>query len=92
MLLAAQRQAIVRACRELSATGLVVGTAGNVSVRSGDLVAVTPSGMAYADMAPGHVGVHRLDAFAQAARVPRPHGGDPGHEVRIGRDIAHQPE
>jgi L-fuculose-phosphate aldolase len=61
MLLAPIRQGIVRACRELSAAGLVVGTAGNVSAREGDLVAVTPSGVDYADMSAGQVGVHRLD-------------------------------
>lgn len=64
MLLAETRWDIVRACRELSARGLVVGTAGNVSVRAGDLVAVTPSGVDYSRLAPGHVGVHRLDATA----------------------------
>ena len=39
MLLPRARQAIVATCRELSRAGLVVGTAGNVSVREGDLVA-----------------------------------------------------
>jgi L-fuculose-phosphate aldolase len=38
-----------------------VGTAGNVSVRVGDLVAVTPSGLDYAELIPELVGVHRLD-------------------------------
>ena len=61
MLLTETRQGIVRACRELSAAGLVVGTAGNVSAREGDLVAVTPSGVDYADMSAEQVGVHRLD-------------------------------
>jgi L-fuculose-phosphate aldolase len=61
MLLATERLAITRTCRQLAAQGLVVGTAGNVSVRSGDLVAVTPSGVDYADLAPEQVGVHRLD-------------------------------
>jgi L-fuculose-phosphate aldolase len=31
-------------CRRLAATGLVRGTAGNVSVRTGDAVAITPTG------------------------------------------------
>ncbi|MBO0839192.1 MAG: class II aldolase/adducin family protein, partial [Actinobacteria bacterium] len=62
MLLAEQRQAITQTCRRLEAAGLVVGTAGNVSVREGDLVAVTPSGVAYADLSAAHVGVHHLDA------------------------------
>lgn len=61
MLLEREREDIVRACGKLSAAGLVVGTAGNVSVRAGDLVAVTPSGVDYAKLAAGDVGVYRLD-------------------------------
>jgi L-fuculose-phosphate aldolase len=61
MLLRDARQAIVTTCQELSRSGLVVGTAGNVSVREGDLVAVTPSGLRYAELTPELVGVHRLD-------------------------------
>ncbi len=61
MLLPRARQAIVATCQELSRAGLVVGTAGNVSVREGDLVAVTPSGVRYAELTPELVGVHRLD-------------------------------
>jgi L-fuculose-phosphate aldolase len=61
MLLARERETIVRACAKLSAAGLVVGTAGNVSVRAGDLVAVTPSGVDYGELAASDVGVHRLD-------------------------------
>ena len=61
MLMPEAREAIVVTCRELSRAGLVVGTAGNVSVRDGDLVAVTPSGVRYAELTPGLVGVHRLD-------------------------------
>jgi L-fuculose-phosphate aldolase len=67
MLLPEARAAIVTTCRELSRTGLVVGTAGNVSVREGDLVAVSPSGLRYADLAPELVGVHRLDGAAVEA-------------------------
>jgi L-fuculose-phosphate aldolase len=61
MLLPDAREAIVTSCRELSRAGLVVGTAGNVSVRDDELVAVTPSGIRYADLTPDLVGVHRLD-------------------------------
>ncbi|HVT71175.1 MAG TPA: class II aldolase/adducin family protein, partial [Trebonia sp.] len=67
MLLPDAREAIVTACRELSAAGLVVGTAGNVSVRRDDLVAVTPSGVRYAGLTPELVGVHRLDGTAVEA-------------------------
>jgi L-fuculose-phosphate aldolase len=68
MLLPDAREAIVTTCQELSRSGLVVGTAGNVSVREGDLVAVSPSGLRYADLTPELVGVHRLDG----ARVEGP--------------------
>jgi L-fuculose-phosphate aldolase len=67
MLLPDAREAIVATCRELSRAGLVVGTAGNVSVREGDLVAVTPSGVRYAGLTPELVGVHRLDGTAVEA-------------------------
>ena len=69
MLLERERDEIVRACRKLSAAGLVVGTAGNVSVRAGDLVAVTPSGVDYAELAVSDVGVHRLDGTPVEARL-----------------------
>ena len=60
MQLVQERAEIVRVCQEMQRTGLVVGTAGNVSVRVGDLVAISPSGMAYEDLEPGDVGVHDL--------------------------------
>ncbi|HLI36717.1 MAG TPA: class II aldolase/adducin family protein [Streptosporangiaceae bacterium] len=61
MLLGEVREEIVRVCREMSSAGLAPGTSGNVSARSGELVAVTPSGLDYAEMSAGLVGVHRLD-------------------------------
>jgi L-fuculose-phosphate aldolase len=61
MLLEQARDDVVRTCREMVAAGLVVGTSGNVSVRAGDLVAVSPSGVDYAELTAGLVGVHRLD-------------------------------
>jgi L-fuculose-phosphate aldolase len=38
------RSEVAAACAELARAGLVVGAAGNVSARAGDLVAVTPTG------------------------------------------------
>ena len=61
MLLEQARDEVVRTCRALAAAGLVVGTSGNVSVRAGDLMAVSPSGLDYAELTAGLVGVHRLD-------------------------------
>jgi L-fuculose-phosphate aldolase len=67
VLLTDAREAIVTTCKELSRAGLVVGTAGNVSVRRGDLIAVTPSGVRYAELTRELVGVHRLDGTAVEA-------------------------
>lgn len=52
---------LVQACHRLAATGLVVGTAGNVSVRSGDRVSLTPKGIALADVTPDDIAVSDLD-------------------------------
>ena len=38
------RERVAQAARRLAAEGLVLGTAGNVSERGGDLIAVTPTG------------------------------------------------
>ncbi|MBP8918855.1 MAG: class II aldolase/adducin family protein [Micropruina sp.] len=61
MLLASEREQIVQACRFLQREGLVVGTAGNVSVRVGDRVAISPSGVAYELMTAADVVVTDLD-------------------------------
>ena len=61
MLLGELRTEVAGVCRQLAAAGLVIGTAGNVSARDGDLVAVTPSGLDYGSLTAGLVGVHRLD-------------------------------
>jgi L-fuculose-phosphate aldolase len=42
--LADEREAVASASRHLAEEGLVIGTAGNVSARNGDLIAVTPTG------------------------------------------------
>ncbi|WP_028709308.1 class II aldolase/adducin family protein [Propionicicella superfundia] len=47
MLLEKERQQIVETCLTMQRLNLVVGTAGNVSVRVGDHVAISPSGVEY---------------------------------------------
>jgi len=61
VLLEGARRDVVDTCRALRREGLVVGTAGNVSVRDGDLIAVSPSGVDYDALTPDLVAVHRLD-------------------------------
>ncbi|BDY28080.1 MULTISPECIES: class II aldolase/adducin family protein [Mycolicibacterium] len=55
-----ERQQVVDACQFLSRSGLVVGTAGNVSIRVGDLVVISPSGVDYEAMSARDVGIHDL--------------------------------
>lgn len=47
MYLEAERQQVADTARKLLETGLVVNTSGNVSIRSADHIAITPSGCAY---------------------------------------------
>ena len=47
--------------RRLAAEGLVLGTSGNVSARSGDQVAITPTGAVLAELEPEQVTVVDLD-------------------------------
>lgn len=47
------RQAVWEALVELSRSGLVTGTSGNVSGREGDLVVIKPSGVPYEKLEPG---------------------------------------
>jgi L-fuculose-phosphate aldolase len=67
MLLGELRAEIAAVCTGLAAAGLVVGTAGNVSARAGELIAVTPSGLDYAALTAELVGVHRMDGSAVEA-------------------------
>jgi len=49
------RPAIAAACRTLAARGLVEGSAGNVSVRVGELVAITATGARFESLTADHV-------------------------------------
>jgi L-fuculose-phosphate aldolase len=55
-MLDAEREAAA-AARQLAAAGFVVGTAGNVSARSGERIAITPTGAMLAELEPDQVGV-----------------------------------
>lgn len=57
LLLADERALVCRYARRMAADRLVVGTSGNVSLRSGDLVAVTPTGVDYDDLTPASIPV-----------------------------------
>ena len=52
MRLAEQRRALVAAGERLAARGLVTGSSGNLSIRAGNRVVVTPSGLPIAGLTP----------------------------------------
>jgi L-fuculose-phosphate aldolase len=55
------RAAVASAARRLAAERLVLGTSGNVSLRVGDAVAVSPTGAKLAELDPAQVAVVDLD-------------------------------
>jgi L-fuculose-phosphate aldolase len=83
VLLEAERAAVVEHCLRMAAEDLTVGTSGNVSVRSGGLVAITPSGVAYEQLTPEGVCVVDLDGR------PAEPGPVPSSEVPLHLAIYH---
>jgi L-fuculose-phosphate aldolase len=66
-----ERGRVADACRRLAAEGLVLGTAGNVSARSEDRVAITPTGAELARLEPGQVSVVGVDgSFVEGELEP----------------------
>src|SRR5437764_8007276 len=61
-----EREQVAAACRRLAAERLVIGTAGNVSARSGDHVAISATGAVLADATPEQVTVVDLDGAVAA--------------------------
>lgn len=75
MQLADERAALVDYCQRMRADDLTVGTSGNISVRSGDLIAITPSGVVYDDLTPEAICVIDMDGNVVEADL------DPSSEV-----------
>jgi L-fuculose-phosphate aldolase len=55
------RNDVARAARRLAEAGLLIGTAGNVSMRTGDLVAVTGTGVVLGECTPAQVTLVTLE-------------------------------
>jgi L-fuculose-phosphate aldolase len=68
----ATRQAIIDTCRAMESSGLIQGTSGNVSVRAGQGMLITPSGIASAAMTPEMIVDMPLDADRAPATGPAP--------------------
>jgi L-fuculose-phosphate aldolase len=73
-----ERESLVAFGRRLAGDGLAEGMAGNLSARSGDVVAITPSGVPYADIGPADICLVRL-ADGTAVDGQRPSTETPMH-------------
>ncbi|MDE4132160.1 class II aldolase/adducin family protein [Phaeobacter sp. QD34_3] len=78
----ALRQAIIDACLSMERQQINQGTSGNISVRVGDAMLITPSGVDYAKMTPQMIVSMPLDGSAPEAGQMRP-----SSEWRFHRDI-----
>lgn len=80
------RQCVVQAMRELVEKGLTQGTSGNISVRYGAGMLITPTGIAPAKLLPEHIVEMQLDGpVAQGALTP-------SSEWRMHADVYHAKE
>lgn len=61
MRLQREREELAAAGRRLAGNGLVIGRAGNLSIRAGDLVAATPTGGVLAELEPAMMAVVDLE-------------------------------
>jgi len=64
-----QREQVAAACRRLAAEGLVPGTAGNVSARAGEQVAISATGLVLSEATPEQVSVVDLDGELVAGEL-----------------------
>lgn len=80
------RELVVRAGRWLAEQGLARGTAGNLSVRHGETILVTPTGAELGAIEPGALAVLDLDGTHLSG--PRPSKEYPLHRALYRRDPA----
>lgn len=77
------RQAIIEGCRSMERAGLNRGSSGNISVRDGSGMLVTPSAVPYPDMQPEMIARLELDDDSGAYQGPK----KPSTEWRFHRDL-----
>jgi len=61
MLMQKERELVIEYCLRMLEDGLTVGTSGNVSVRAGENIAITPSGVDYEALVPQDICIITLD-------------------------------
>jgi L-fuculose-phosphate aldolase len=65
-----KRQAIIDACRRMNALGINQGTSGNISVRHGDGLLITPTSTPYEAMTPDQIVFMKMDGSHAPAQRP----------------------
>jgi L-fuculose-phosphate aldolase len=75
-----KRQSIVDACRQMNTLGINQGTSGNISLRHGEGMLITPTSVPYDAMRPDQIVFLKLDG-------PPAAGQRPSSEWRFHRDI-----
>jgi len=75
-----KRQAIIDACRRMNALGINQGTSGNISVRHGDGLLITPTSTPYESMIPEQIVFMDMNGS-------HPHNQKPSSEWRFHLDI-----
>src|SRR6201991_1445511 len=75
-----KRQAIINACRRMNALGINQGTSGNISLRHGDGLLITPTSTPYDAMTPEQIVYMHLDGSHEPSQRP-------SSEWRFHRDI-----
>ena len=75
-----KRQSIIEACREMNRLGINQGTSGNISLRHGDGMLITPTSTPYDTMQAEQIVFMKLDSAPDA-------GQRPSSEWRFHRDI-----
>src|SRR6202034_249206 len=76
----AKRQSIIDACRQMNTLGINQGTSGNISLRHGEGMLITPTSVPYDAMQPDQIVFMKLDGAPAA-------GQRPSSEWRFHRDI-----
>lgn len=66
----ALRRSLVEACRQMNALGINQGASGNISLRCGDGLLITPSGIAYDALEPDELALMHMDGAWEGPLAP----------------------
>lgn len=65
-----QKEAVIRHCLMMNELGINQGTSGNISVRCGDLILITPTSLAYDRLVPDDIVELSFDGTSNGSKAP----------------------